>query len=203
MTMSSLAQRLTTAPGKVAGRISIELTDEEMEECRELAAKRNQSYDSGATKDTNFASDGGQEIHARGLVAEYALSLAYANAQVDGSISAAGDGGVDATIEYEGDLVTVDVKSSEYQGNPWIQVKTDSPTAGEADVYISAYVDGNRVELAGLVQADELLSDENIEQSSAQGFDHMNYTIKEEEDGFDSLPEPTADDLERVEYEVA
>jgi hypothetical protein len=196
--MSTLAERLTTPSGKVAGRIEIELTDDEMQECRELAARRNESYDSGATEDTNFADESGQEIHTQGLVAEYALSLVYENATVDTDISAAGDGGVDAQIEYEGELVDADVKASSYE-DAWLLVREDSPTTGESNIYVSSYVDGDYVEIVGLVESDDLLQESNLEESPSPRMSHLNYTAKGAD--FDPLPEPTADDLERVDYE--
>lgn len=190
--MPSLRERLTTPSEKVSGRITIELTDDEMDDCRELAEARNASYADGSTTDTNFTDDGGEELHLRGLKAEYALSICYEEAELDCSISASGDGGVDCQIELDDALVDVDVKASSHRDS-WIMVRENCPTVGEADVYVSAYVDGRTVELVGLADADDVLTEENLEPSPASWAEHENYTVRE----FDALPEPTGE-TERV-----
>ncbi|MFQ3318692.1 MAG: hypothetical protein ACI8UR_002239 [Natronomonas sp.] len=45
--------------------------------------------------------------------------------------------------------------------NAWLMV-WENGVHGAADVYISAFVDGNHAELVGIVEADELLQESNL-----------------------------------------
>lgn len=185
MAVSDLAERITAGDKHVAGRIEIDLTDEEMTTVRALARRRNESYRSGQTKNTNFTERRGEKLHIRCLVAETALSICYEEAELDQTISARGDGGIDCTLYVDGELKTADVKSSSYE-NAWLLVREDG-VHGQADVYVSAYVDDNHVEMVGFVEASELVREENLEPSPVQWADHYNYTMRE---GFKRLPVP-------------
>lgn len=165
-----------------------------MDDVRSIARARNQSYKNGQTADTNYTDDSsGEDIHVQGIVAEYALSILYDEADVDRTVSATGDDGIDCRLELNGELVGVDVKSSSYR-NAWLLVK-QGYSHEEADAYITSYVDGNHVEFVGYVWADELLQESNLEESPSPYQSHMNYTMKS---GFDSMPVP--DNTERADY---
>lgn len=179
--------------GKVAGRIQVELDEDDVEDCKQIAQARNESYESGKTADTNYTDDGGAEVHEIGLYAEKALSLMYEEAEIDRSISASGDDGVDATVEINGELKEVDIKATSYQ-NGWLLVKQGYNHTESQDVFISSFVDDSGdtpvVELVGWVSHDKLVREENLELSPSEYYDHENYTMKR---GFEPLPEPNTE----------
>jgi hypothetical protein len=166
------------------------LTEEEMDDVAEIARHRNQSYQDGRTHDTNYTSDSGEKVHNTGIMAEKAVSVLYREAYVDREVSAKGDGGVDCRIYIDDELRTVDVKASTYS-NVWLQLKKNASHAG-TDIFAIAYVDTdkNRVELVGYAWHDELVQDENLEDSFASGSSHMNYVQKND---FNVLPKPNTD----------
>jgi hypothetical protein len=188
--MSSLANRLTSTDGRIAGRIRIELTDEELADVCEVARARNESYQDGRTTDTNYSDGDGQEIHEQGIMAEKAMAMLYDEASVDRSISAMGDDGIDCQLEIDGELVSVDVKSSSYE-NAWMLAKTGFDHEN-ADAFVSAYVDedAGMVELVGFAWNEELIDEDNLEESPSQYQDHMNYTLREIPN---DMPEPNTD----------
>jgi hypothetical protein len=186
--MSALADRLTCSPGRIAGRIRLELTDEDLDTVDEIAEARNRSYTQGRTTDTNYTSDSGEDVHRMGIKAELAVARLYDEARVDRSVSATGDNGIDTALIIDEEAVSVDVKASKYE-NAWLLVKRGYDHE-EADVFLSAYVDGTSVELVGFAWGDDLLDESNLEESPAPGQSHMNYTMR---DGFENLPEPTGE----------
>jgi len=179
---------------RVSGRISIELTPEEMDDVRQIAQARNQSYEDGRTADTNYTGSGGEDLHIQGVVAEYAMSLLYDECEVDRSISETGDDGIDTEIEISGETYSADIKSSSYE-NAWLLVKQGYDHE-EADIYITSYVDGSYVEIVGFAWAEDLLREENLEESPSPHSSHKNYTMRE---GFKSMPKPDLND-ERVDF---
>ncbi|NHX41414.1 MULTISPECIES: hypothetical protein [Haloarcula] len=180
----------STKDGRVSGRVRIELTDEEMVDVEEIARARNQSYEDGRTADTNYTSDDGLELHETGLMAEKAMSLLYEEAEVDRSISATGDDGIDCLLEIDGETVTVDVKATTYQ-NGWLLLKQGYDHEN-ADIFVSTYVDeeANSVELVGFETNEELVQDSMLEESPAPYMNHSNFTKKS---NFKKMPEPNTE----------
>jgi len=179
----------STKDGRVSGRVRIELTDEEMSDVEEIAKARNKSYEDGRTADTNYTSDDGLDLHETGLMAEKAMSLLYEEAEVDRSISATGDDGIDCLLKIDED-VSVDVKASTYE-NGWLLLKQGYDHE-EADVFVSTYVDeeANAVEIIGFETNEELVQDSMLEESPAPYMDHQNYTKR---NNFKEMPEPNTD----------
>jgi hypothetical protein len=181
-------------PNRVDGRISIDLKSEEMEEVREIARQRNKSYNAGRTADTNYTKEKGLKSHIRGVTAEFAMQLLYDESEVDRSISEKGDDGVDCQLQIDGESYDIDIKASSYQ-NAWILIKRGFDHE-EADAYVSAYVDGKHVEFVGFAWAEDVLREENLEESPSPYSDHLNYEMK---GGFEPIPEPDLSD-ERVSF---
>ncbi|ELZ00788.1 hypothetical protein [Natrialba asiatica] len=174
-----------------ADSISIELTDEEMEDVEEIARARNQSYADGRTADTNYTPESGENVHVTGIKAEIALSILYEEAEVDRSVSALGDNGVDAQLRIGNEMLDVDVKATTYD-NGWLLIKQGYDHE-EADAFVVAVVDGATVEFRGWMRNSAVLRDENLEESPTNGATHSNYTIRDN-DRYVRMPEP---DIER------
>jgi hypothetical protein len=179
---------------RVSGRISIDLSSDEMDEVREIARKRNQSYQDGRTADTNYTADKALEAHIKGVTAELALELLYNEAELDRSISETGDDGVDCQLRIDGQLHDVDVKATKYE-NAWLLVKRGFDHE-EADIYVTTYVDENHVEIVGFAWDEDILQEDNLEESPSPYQNHLNYTMRK---GFEPMPEPDLAD-ERVSF---
>lgn len=188
--MASLANRLTSSPGRVGGRIRIELTDDELETVDDIAEARNQSYVDGKTADTNYTSSSGADVHRMGIRAELAVARLYDEAHVDRSVSATGDNGIDTALFVDEAGYSVDIKASSYR-NAWLLAKKGFDHE-EAEMFLSAYVeeDGRGVELVGFAWSEDLLDEANLEESPSEHQNHRNYTMR---DGFENLPDPTGD----------
>jgi hypothetical protein len=94
------------------------------------------------------------ETHVRGLKGEIAFADFY-GLKPDLQIRPEGDGGVDFEVEWLGDDVTVDVKTTTYTGNPGLLVRENA--ANRADRYVLAIVDGTEVRLVGFASCDTML----------------------------------------------
>jgi hypothetical protein len=200
-----LAASLTNDSFGVAGDVKIDLSDDEMEFIQELADERNKSYQDGRTTDDNWSSKGGDDIHVQGLMAEFGLMLAYDECELDTSVSASGDGGLDGEIEIDGKKMTYDVKSDDYDGrNPSLMVarKNHEKRSETPDVYISAFVDeGNGIiRFRGWIDSTDLLDADNLATSPAPHLDHHNYDV--ECSVLESMPEPDVDSGDRIRYSV-
>jgi hypothetical protein len=182
---------------RVAGRISIELTDEEMSEVKQIARARNESYQSGKTYDSNYTDDAGVDHHIRGVTAEYGLALLYDESEIDRDVYEQGDDGVDAQLRLDGGLLDVDIKASSYE-NCWLLVK-QSYDHTNADAYITSYIDGQAVELTGFAFNSEIIDESMLEPSPSSYHDHQNYTKRED---FRRLPVPNQN-VERADFEIA
>ncbi|MCU4744483.1 hypothetical protein [Natronoglomus mannanivorans] len=164
------------------GTIEVELDDTDVDRAENLARQRNQSYQSGATTDDNWAgSKSGGDIHVQGLLAELAMEEVY-GVPVDESISAAGDGGLDGELEIDGETLTYDIKSSDYDGpGQSLMAKKENveKRSSHPDVYVRAYVDVDTgyVEINGWIRYEDLVDESNIKESPASWLDHLNYDV--------------------------
>lgn len=167
-----------------------------MTEVEQIARDRNVSYAQGKTADTNYTDDDGVEVHEMGIVAEYALSLLYEEAEIDREIYEQGDDGVDAQIRLDGGTLDVDIKASSYE-NAWLLVKQGYDHVGNSDAFVTAYVDEQTVELVGFAFHSEIIDESMLEPSPSPYSDHQNYTKRED---FRRLPVPNQN-VERAEFE--
>jgi hypothetical protein len=138
----------------------------------------------------------------RGVVGELALCGAY-GAPFDGEISDAGDDGVDTHMRLGGEMRTVDVKTSTYDGpGQSLMVATHHVDERERkpDAYLRAHVaeDLTEARLQGWIPSDELLSDDMIEPSPAG--DWLNYDVSVGE--LRPMPEPTAERLSEAQFTI-
>lgn len=151
-----------------------------MQYLKDLAEQRNQSYANGETTDNSVGGNSSDEVHLTGLKGELAVSKVYGDGSVDESISATGDDGVDVTIEIGGKQRKVDVKANKYSASDaWIMLKKQH-ASGNADAYVSVYVEENahEVVICGWATEDELIKQEN-ESESRYGW--TNYKLELDE----------------------
>lgn len=180
--------------------VRVEIDDDTMAELKNLAEDRAQSYQDGAASqfNTNYAGGDGVETHLKGLKGEYALSVAFDSAELDREVHELGDDGADSALEIGGETLEADVKAFEFH-SPDLLVKQDivpESNHEHADVYVLARLDGNVVDLLGFARNEEIIVEENLEESPAEYLDHMNYTMDQSE--LKPMPETDTDGVEIV-----
>ncbi|MDB2225597.1 hypothetical protein PM023_13050 [Halorubrum ezzemoulense] len=165
-----------------------------------IAADRNASYDRGDTKNEVWGDGDSAGKHEVGVAGELAIVGLYRGlgAEIDTSVSASGDGGVDCEMEIDGEMRTVDIKSSTYnEDNASLMVAQDHVEARNIipDVYISCYVseDLTDVVVRGMVMSDDLFVEDNLAEPKAHYIDGLNYDVSVDE--LDPMPEPETDSM--------
>jgi len=183
-----------SAPKPTDGRICVELTDDDLEHIRDLAAQRNKSYVNGETGRNRNLKDDSAGCHDVGLRAEYAISKLYEDAELDEEIYTDGDDGVDTHLALGGDEKSVDIKGNTYRvnNNPdstdlWVEEDKKRKENIEAFVVVYVPEDAQYVEVLGWVNREEVFKASNKEKSPVAS--HYNYVI--EGGNFNTMPEPT------------
>jgi hypothetical protein len=150
---------------------------------RKLAADRNRSFEENDTWDNDVKTYGveAEKRNFRGLMGEFAFAE-YADLTVDTAVYDMTDGGVDFTVEYEGDRCTFDTKTA--QSKPYAIFVKDGCVS--ADYYIQGHLDNRTVKFLGMATREEVLSTE----LSETPYDHRNHEIPVEE--LDAVPTPEA-----------
>ena len=167
------------------------LTPEEREHVRDIARARHASYDDGRTRDESWGgSDDSFGAMARGVAGELVLSAIY-GVPFDSQISESGDEGVDTQLELDGEIRTVDIKTSTYDGpGKSLMVATHhvDERSVTPDVYLRAHIDDSlrAVTLQGWITSEELLCDDMIKPSPAGDWKNYDAGV----DDLNTLPEP-------------
>ena len=180
------------APGE---SVRYHLTEAEREHVRDIARARHASYDDGRTRDESWGgSDDSFAAMCRGVAGELVLSALY-DCPFDTEISKSGDKGLDTQLELDGEMRTVDIKTSTYDGpGQSLMVATHhvDERSVTPDAYLRAHVDESfrTVTLQGWITSDELLREEMIEPSPAGDWRNFDAPVDE----LNALPEP--DDLD-------
>ena len=122
--------------------IVVPLYDEVRDHIVEIASARNGSYARGDTKNEVWGDDDSADKHEIGVAGELVIAGLYSGlgAEIDTSVSASGDGGVDCQMELGGQMYMVDIKSSTYNGRgASLMVAQDHVEARDIvpDAYIS------------------------------------------------------------------
>jgi hypothetical protein len=172
------------------------LTDEEREHARDIARARHASYSDGRTRDESWGgADDSFGAMARGVAGELVLALLY-DTPFDADISESGDDGVDTEMELGGEMRTVDIKTSTYDGpGQSLMVATHhvDERARQPGAYLRAHIDESltSVTLQGWIRSDELLRDDMIEPSPAGDWSNHDAPV----DDLNPLPRPDEDAL--------
>ena len=168
------------------------LTPEEREHVRDIACARHQSYSDGRTRDESWGgSDDSFGAMCRGVAGELVLAALFSSASFDSEIYESGDEGLDTELELDGELRTVDIKTSTYDGpGQSLMVATHhvDERSVTPDVYLRAHIDDSlrAVTLQGWITSDELLREEMIEPSPAGDWKNYDAGV----DDLNTLPEP-------------
>ena len=176
------------APDEV---IQYKLTEAEREHVRDIARARHKSYSDGRTRDESWGgSDDSFGAMCRGVAGELVLSALY-DAPFDSSVSESGDDGTDTQLELDGELRTVDIKTSTYNGpGQSLMVATHhvDERSVTPDVYLRAHIDDSlrAVTLQGWITSEELLCDDMIKPSPAGDWKNYDAGV----DDLNTLPEP-------------
>lgn len=172
------------------------LTEEEREHVRDIARARHDSYSRGATRDESWGGDDDSfGAMCRGVVGELVLADIY-GVPFDSEISEKGDDGVDTEMELAGEMRTVDIKTSTYDGpGQSLMVATHHVDERERqpDAYLRAHVGEslNAVTMQGWIPSDDLLCEEMIEPSPAGDWRNYDAPVVE----LNPMPVPDEDTM--------
>lgn len=168
----------------------------EREHARKIASARHESYDSGETRDEDWAESlAGME---RGTTAELVTALLYDECSFDDSISAGGDDGSDGQLRIDGEAVEIDVKSdTKLQSDVPFQIELLVAThhVNERDappVFVNSYVSESldEVRLRGWAWTEDLVESEP---QPAYSGGHQNYAVSIDE--LNPMPKPDEDTM--------
>jgi hypothetical protein len=119
-------------------------------------------YQEGVAREDRHPTDGsydgldGYDANIMGLKGEFAFADFY-GLEPDLSAQIDGDGGVDFEIScWLGDSLTVDVKTTEHDDDPWLRVPVDKDDW--ADMYVCAAENGATIDLIGWQSREEIKS---------------------------------------------
>jgi hypothetical protein len=176
--------------------IRYQLDDDELELVEEIAQARAQSYCDGRTTDENYSNGDTVDAHLLGVCAEVALDALYESFEIDRSVSAAGDGGLDGHLVLNDKERSIDVKAREWSGPDLELLVRDDHVESRSvtpDGYLLAWADveSGVVELQGWIGADELLVESNLEECRSSYDDWRNYVMLASD--LESMPSPTTD----------
>lgn len=174
--------------------VRYELSKTEREHARKIAQARHLSYESGETRDEDWASS--QAVMERGTTAELVTALLFDEYQFDDYIGPDGDDGFDGQLRIDGDVVEIDIKSSTtlQSGVPFdVELLVATHHMEERDappVFVSAYVSKSldEVRLRGWEWTEELVESEP---QPAYSGSHQNYAVSVDE--LNPMPRPDAD----------
>lgn len=175
-------------------QVEYQLDDEEIECGKEWGAKRNASYSDGDDRRNDWGDNGGCASMARGTIVEMVIALLYDECDFDAEISASGDGGIDGSIEIDGEMSTYDVKAgtADDKDVPFdvelLVAKHTFDRANTPDIFVSAYVsdDMSTVRLRGWATTSDVL---DATEKDAYAGSHTNYAIPVED--LEAMPAPT------------
>lgn len=175
-------------------QVEYQLDDEEVEWGKEWGNRRNASYSDGEDRRNDWGSNGGSASMQRGTIVEMVLALLYDEVEFDTTISASGDGGIDGSIEIDGEASTFDVKAGTADDKqvPFdvelLVAKHTFERPNTPEIFISAFVsdDMSTVRLRGWKATSDVLE---AEEKDAYAGSHTNYAVPVED--LEAMPAPT------------
>ena len=164
---------------------SIDVSPRYVRRARQLATRRNQSFEDDDNWDNDAKTYGveAKERNFRGLMGELAFGE-YADLTVDTEEYERTDGGEDFTMEYEGVSCTFDIKIA--QKKPYALFVKEGCVG--ADYYIQGHLNGQTVNFLGMAARKDVLSTELSE--TPPEYDHRNYEVPVAD--LQPIPEPEA-----------
>lgn len=179
----------------IDGTITVDISTSYSTHLNILGQLRNGTGTGMPEANRGYAKDEQDSVNDSSMAGEGGLHIAYDEWILDERIiENGGDGGIDGTLEIDGEMFECDVKcpTSKYDDSPWLKVRADKHTS--ADVYILASYNDGIVTYHGWIHSDDLCTEEN--RSSVTGMD--NYILTDICQGGDisdlnDMPEPTTD----------
>jgi len=187
-TIESLSEDSDSVAEWREGHVGVTLSAKVIDYVSTYGSQRNKSNGGTHVRRDSESSDEGIQVH--GVKGEAALHIAYDEFQFDDEIyDDSGDGGIDGKMYLDGEMRTVDVKTTR-NNPPWIKIEAgaiEKKSEDErADAYVAAYAEGDTVLFYGWLPSEDVIQQSNKRTSYAG--DHKNYV---REGGFNPMPSLT------------